>query len=544
MAVQAGMQPSAFISYSHKDEKWLKSLNEMLVPLVRGGLNIWSDQRIRPGDDWRQAIEDELAKATVAILLVSPAFLASEFIRNNELPPLLAAARQNGLRVLWIPVSTCLHEKTPIATYEPVHPPHKPLDSLSSTADINSALKAIALKIQIAIESHPARWKSVSAESQPAPREIVSAPSAPLEALAAGQTIRWRTRWRLWQELLADGVELPMAWIPAALSGAQGEFLLASQPITLRQWQVVAGWSSEGDLLPPDPSEHHAPDQPVTGMSHRQAREFCKRLASHTGRYYELPSHDQWEQACRAGSTTAYSWGEHWSESLAADTANPWGLRQMHGGLWEWSREGGLCGGSWNDPVGRRQCGSRAEASESLPPSTVGLRVCCLPFGTPPEQLEASRSHWRPPLSRSACEEMLARPLSEEAFADLMRGLRRFRIRSARQLRLFFSLLADRLGAGADDPRQPLRLDEAAAGDAFAKALADPAITVGNPGWSASFPYSSAAYLWQWHGLRQRAEEVSEPEAFWAFLELGGGQRQQAFEAAARRALARLGGSR
>ncbi|MFN9623125.1 MAG: toll/interleukin-1 receptor domain-containing protein [Cyanobacteriota bacterium] len=145
------MQPSAFISYSHQDQKWLERLNQMLVPLGRVGLAIWSDQRIRPGDDWRQAIEDELAKATVAILLVSPAFIASEFIDKNELPPLLAAAGQRGLRVLWIPVSTCLHEKTPIATYQAVRPPHQPLDSLKRSSDINKALKAIALEIEQAL---------------------------------------------------------------------------------------------------------------------------------------------------------------------------------------------------------------------------------------------------------------------------------------------------------------------------------------------------------------------------------------------------------
>jgi hypothetical protein len=160
------MQPSAFISYSHQDQKWLERLNQMLVPLVRGGLAIWSDQRIRPGDDWRQAIEDELAKATVAILLVSPAFLASEFIHNNELPPLLAAARERGLRVLWIPVSNCLHEKTPIATYQAVRDPHTPLDFLRRKAEINKALKDIALEIEQALTPPPAQPPNAAAGPQ------------------------------------------------------------------------------------------------------------------------------------------------------------------------------------------------------------------------------------------------------------------------------------------------------------------------------------------------------------------------------------------
>jgi hypothetical protein len=145
------MDPSAFISYSHKDQKWLNKLEVMLRPLVRGGLQVWSDQKIRPGDNWRQSIEAELAKASVAVLLVSPAFLASEFIHDHELPPLLAAARQKGLRILWIPVSQCLYERTPIVDYQAAHPPGKPLDSLKRSSEINTALKQIALAIEAAL---------------------------------------------------------------------------------------------------------------------------------------------------------------------------------------------------------------------------------------------------------------------------------------------------------------------------------------------------------------------------------------------------------
>jgi hypothetical protein len=264
-------------------------------------------------------------------------------------------------------------------------------------------------------------------------------------------------------------------------------------------------------------------------------------LATHSGRYYELPSHEQWEHACRAGSPSAYSWGDAWSESLATDTANPWGLRQLQGGLWEWCQEGGLRGGSWQDPVERRQCGSRAEASDPLHPSTVGLRVCCLPLGTPPQQLQASRRQWRPPVLRSACDDVLGLSLSEAQFSDLQRGLRRFRIVTAPQLRLFLSLLADRQGAGATDPHHPLRSDEATTAEAFAEALADPAVAEGGPGWREPYPYSLAAFLWRRDGWRQRAERAVGPEAFWAELALGGAGRQQAFAAAYQRAQLHFG---
>lgn len=127
----------------------------MLVPLVRGGLNIWSDKQIQAGDDWRQEIEDQLSKATVAVLLVSPKFIASDFIHKKELPPLLEAARQKGLRVLWVPISDSLYERTPIGSYQAAHPPRSPLSGIRGRANQDKALKAIALEIEKALTQPP-----------------------------------------------------------------------------------------------------------------------------------------------------------------------------------------------------------------------------------------------------------------------------------------------------------------------------------------------------------------------------------------------------
>jgi hypothetical protein len=146
------MRSSAFISYSHKDSKWLEKLQTMLAPLIRGGLNVWSDQQIKPGGRWIKEIESALADAKVAILLVSPNFLASEFIHNNELPELLNAAERDGLTILWIPVEDCLYEQTPIGDYQAVHSPAQPLASLKG-AKVNQALKAISKAIAEAMNT-------------------------------------------------------------------------------------------------------------------------------------------------------------------------------------------------------------------------------------------------------------------------------------------------------------------------------------------------------------------------------------------------------
>ncbi|MBM4257663.1 MAG: toll/interleukin-1 receptor domain-containing protein [Deltaproteobacteria bacterium] len=89
-----------FISYSHndKDQAFLKEFRVHLKPWEdTGQLNVWSDQRITPSQAWDQEIKDALASTAVAVLLVSPDFLASKYIREVELPALLHAREEGRL---------------------------------------------------------------------------------------------------------------------------------------------------------------------------------------------------------------------------------------------------------------------------------------------------------------------------------------------------------------------------------------------------------------------------------------------------------------
>lgn len=123
---------SILVSYSHQDRFWLEQLKTMLKPLVRNGrLSVWDDSCINPGANWLQEIKSALARARIAILLASPNFLASDFIHKHQLPPLLDHARVGGLRILWVHVSSCLYEETPIVDYQAAHDISKPLDTLS-----------------------------------------------------------------------------------------------------------------------------------------------------------------------------------------------------------------------------------------------------------------------------------------------------------------------------------------------------------------------------------------------------------------------------
>ncbi|MHC5862985.1 toll/interleukin-1 receptor domain-containing protein, partial [Nostoc sp.] len=140
-----------FISYSHQDQEWFTKLQKHLKPMIRNqNLVVWDDTKIQPGTKWREEIENALAAAKVAVLLVSPDFLASDFIADNELPPLLDAAEAEGLTIIWIPLSFSSYEEIEIEKYQSAHPPNKPLDSLDS-AQQNEAWVAICKKIKAAV---------------------------------------------------------------------------------------------------------------------------------------------------------------------------------------------------------------------------------------------------------------------------------------------------------------------------------------------------------------------------------------------------------
>lgn len=138
-----------FISYSHKDARWLERLQVHLRPLERiGTITRWDDTLIKPGTKWREEIERAIEAAKVAVLLVSADFLASDFIATNELPPLLVSAEAEGAVILPVIVSPCRFQHThTLSKFQSVNPPSQPLIKMRRDKQ-----EAIFVKVTEAIE--------------------------------------------------------------------------------------------------------------------------------------------------------------------------------------------------------------------------------------------------------------------------------------------------------------------------------------------------------------------------------------------------------
>jgi hypothetical protein len=102
-------RPTVFISYSRKDEKEKDELLVHLRALEREDLlTVWHDGLIGPGTDRKQGIKGAIAQASVVILLITPHFLASEFILAKEIPEFLERQKsEEGLIIFPIIAKPC-----------------------------------------------------------------------------------------------------------------------------------------------------------------------------------------------------------------------------------------------------------------------------------------------------------------------------------------------------------------------------------------------------------------------------------------------------
>jgi internalin A len=149
------VRDQVFISYSRQDKRFLDDLLKHLKPHLRmGAITAWSDRQIRSGSKWFDEIEAALARTSVAVLLVSPDFLASDFIHQHELGPLLKEADAGGVKIRWVLIHDCAYNETLLKDFQAVvSPPDKPFAQIR-TPQRATAWRKVCEEIKQAT-SHP-----------------------------------------------------------------------------------------------------------------------------------------------------------------------------------------------------------------------------------------------------------------------------------------------------------------------------------------------------------------------------------------------------
>jgi hypothetical protein len=145
-----------FISYAHAAEKetgWVGRIRVHLQGLVQfSDLEVWDDTKIEAGTNWREEIKRAISHTRVAILVLTADFMASPFIREAELPPLLEAADAEGATILCV-YGSDVHLSGiagRLEQYQFVNNPEKPLQALPK-AECESVYKDLTIAVEKAI---------------------------------------------------------------------------------------------------------------------------------------------------------------------------------------------------------------------------------------------------------------------------------------------------------------------------------------------------------------------------------------------------------
>lgn len=101
-----------FISYSHKDSRWLERVKEQLAVLESEGLiDSFDDTQIGAGENWLARLDQAMHEAQLAVLLISAPFLTSDFIRRDEIPHLFGQHQAAGMKIFPLLIRDCPWEE-------------------------------------------------------------------------------------------------------------------------------------------------------------------------------------------------------------------------------------------------------------------------------------------------------------------------------------------------------------------------------------------------------------------------------------------------
>lgn len=179
-----------FYSYSHKDEWLRQELGKHLAALRQERIiDDWHDRRILAGENWEQAITDQLEWADLVLLLISSDFIDSRYCYGIEMARAIERSQVGSAQVIPIIVRACYWKPTPIGKLK-VQAIPRDAKPVTSWSNIDEAFLSVVEAIFDVIQ----KWvRPAAAAQRPGPETVVAAihRSGGLRALAAAAAKRW-----------------------------------------------------------------------------------------------------------------------------------------------------------------------------------------------------------------------------------------------------------------------------------------------------------------------------------------------------------------
>jgi internalin A len=158
--VKTNMEPlRLFLSYSHKDKKYVEELRKALKPAERNGLiQPWYDGEITPGEEWKPLIEQRLRNADIIVCQLSRDFLDSDFCVLNELETAIQRREEGEAGLVAYVLHDCDWKETKVAKFQVLPSEAKAIDGRSNKhkywTEIADGIKAVVKKLR---EQEPMR---------------------------------------------------------------------------------------------------------------------------------------------------------------------------------------------------------------------------------------------------------------------------------------------------------------------------------------------------------------------------------------------------
>ena len=359
-----------FISYAREDRAAAVRLADALAGQ---GWSVFWDRTIPPGKTWRQVIGAALTEARCVVVMWSEASIHSTWVQEEA-----DDGRERGVLIPLL--------------IEPVRPPigFRSLQAADLSGWEGNAAD-VGFKVLIAALSDllemPGGEREEAAVSLPA-GEVLDEVAAKAEA--TGKRRRARKPKAAVAEKSAPGVgtdpatlpdlavfrDIDQSWCPEMVVLPAGTFMMGSAESDEEgfgderpQHRVTIGahfavgrypvtFEEYGRFAEATGAEKHEDEgwgrgrRPVINVSWEDAKAYVEWLSGETGEAYRLLSEAEWEYACRAGTETRYCFGDTITAKQAnfdgkvgkttevgSYPANPWGLYDMHGNVWEWTED-------------------------------------------------------------------------------------------------------------------------------------------------------------------------------------------------------------